>query len=218
MNKTGFGHVSQNQNLNTNRSLCTSSRLLKTRKFSKSVLSTSRDSRCREEIPQIPGCGTTLLSVHTIASLPHTTDTDSACVPRTFNPPESHPKPKPASKPSIQLHPSSPHLTARKMQLPPASVQAAWPTPNYIDPVTHGEANTTINGIFYPLVILVLLLRLYTRVRVSSSFGLNDTLILVALLPATIFFIVSLLAMEVYDWKRHWVSKEVPGACLFLRG
>lgn len=91
------------------------------------------------------------------------------------------------------------------MQIPPASVRASWPAPNYIDPVTHGPANIIVNAILYPLVILVLLLRVYTRVRVSGSFAINDVLILVALIPATVFFIVSLLADLAFDWERHQV-------------
>ena len=67
------------------------------------------------------------------------------------------------------------------MQLPPESVLASWPTPNYVDPVVRGDAVIVMNLVFYPIVLIVLLIRIFTRVTISKSFGSDDYLIVAAL-------------------------------------
>ena len=56
-------------------------------------------------------------------------------------------------------------------------VFAEWPTPNYLDPVKHGPALTVVNVLFFVLMTVVLTLRLYSKVIVKKSFGLDDVLI-----------------------------------------
>ncbi|KAA8571975.1 hypothetical protein EYC84_001916 [Monilinia fructicola] len=72
------------------------------------------------------------------------------------------------------------------MQQPPAWVIASWPKPNYVDPETHGWENVILN---------VVLLR--------ASFGADDVMILLAMVPTTAFFILSLLADLKFMWIRH---------------
>jgi hypothetical protein len=67
------------------------------------------------------------------------------------------------------------------MQLPPLSVIESWPTPNYVDPVVRGPENIILNLIFFPLVCLVIALRVFTRLRISKNFGIDDWLILASL-------------------------------------
>jgi hypothetical protein len=67
------------------------------------------------------------------------------------------------------------------MRLPPAKVLENWPTPNYINPVTHGDALLIVNSIFISLVIIIVALRLYTRLVIKRWFGLDDIFILLAL-------------------------------------
>jgi len=52
---------------------------------------------------------------------------------------------------------------------------------NDINPITRGNAIIIVNGIMYPFVILVIGIRVYTRIRISKSFGSDDYLILAAL-------------------------------------
>jgi Ca2+/Na+ antiporter len=59
----------------------------------------------------------------------------------------------------------------------------SWPTPNYTDPETRGPGVIYINSILYPLVLAVVGIRTYTRVFISRSFGLDDTFILLAMVP-----------------------------------
>lgn len=67
------------------------------------------------------------------------------------------------------------------MRLPPVSVLEEWPSPNYVDPVLRGPANITIIAIFFPLALLVVGIRIYTRIRLSKSFGIDDWFILATL-------------------------------------
>lgn len=66
------------------------------------------------------------------------------------------------------------------MRLPPASVLASWPAPNYVNPVRRGPAGQIVSIILAVAAAVVLAMRMYTRLRVVRSFGLDDVLILVA--------------------------------------
>jgi hypothetical protein len=73
------------------------------------------------------------------------------------------------------------------MRLPPASVLASWPTPNYDDPITRGDAGKIVGITLTVLVALILVVRIYTRLRVVRSFGLDDILILIAFVKLPLF-------------------------------
>lgn len=66
------------------------------------------------------------------------------------------------------------------MKLAPASVLASWPAPNYHDPVRRGPTGQIVSIILAVVAAVVLAMRMYTRLRVVRSFGLDDVLILVA--------------------------------------
>ncbi|KAF4631238.1 hypothetical protein G7Y89_g6889 [Cudoniella acicularis] len=89
------------------------------------------------------------------------------------------------------------------MQLPPLNVIVSWPTANYINPATRGWANVYVNIVLYPLVFIAIAIRVYTRLRISRSFGLDDWFIVVALLPTTAFMVMSLLTEQKFGWNRH---------------
>lgn len=72
------------------------------------------------------------------------------------------------------------HTTAT-MQLPPPSVMATWPKPNYEDPVTRGHGAIIVNVVCLSVALIVTLLRLYTRLRITCSPGLDDIFIVAAL-------------------------------------
>jgi hypothetical protein len=74
------------------------------------------------------------------------------------------------------------------MILPPLDVVESWPLPNYVDPITRGPANLVVNLVLFPLVCVLVALRLYTRLHISRSSGPDDWLILASLvrsLPST---------------------------------
>jgi hypothetical protein len=67
------------------------------------------------------------------------------------------------------------------MQAPSMSVILAWPTPNYIDPVTRGNENVVLNIVLYVFLTLFGALRLVTRTSIKGSFGADDALMIVAM-------------------------------------
>ncbi|KAF1958865.1 hypothetical protein CC80DRAFT_546189 [Byssothecium circinans] len=60
------------------------------------------------------------------------------------------------------------------MRLVPPEVLLSWPTPNYEDPVTRGNALLIVNSVFIAIVILIVALRLYTRIWIKQFFGTDD--------------------------------------------
>lgn len=65
------------------------------------------------------------------------------------------------------------------MRVPPASVVASWPEPNYTDPVTRGNALLIVNVIFQTLATIAVVGRLYSR-YVKKWFGIDDGMIIMA--------------------------------------
>lgn len=62
----------------------------------------------------------------------------------------------------------------------PLSTLQNWPTPNYVNPERRGPAATIVVSVLLGLVTLILIIRIYTRVRISRGFGLDDVLIIFA--------------------------------------
>ncbi|KAI9763863.1 MAG: hypothetical protein M1840_009047 [Geoglossum simile] len=65
----------------------------------------------------------------------------------------------------------------------PIDVVLSWPKPNYVNPVRRGPALLIVNGILLPIAMAVVIARLYTRLRVVRSAGLDDLFIGLALVP-----------------------------------
>ena len=63
----------------------------------------------------------------------------------------------------------------------PPEVILSWPTPNYTNPETRGNALVVINSILIIVVAIVVALRLYVRLVVKRWFGTDDALIILAL-------------------------------------
>ncbi|KAI0382987.1 integral membrane protein [Hypomontagnella monticulosa] len=96
------------------------------------------------------------------------------------------------------------------MQLPPASVQASWPPPNYHDPETRGHLGMVVGVVLVILVTIILAIRLYTRKWLTRGFGLDDVFIIAAYFPATAFTIIGIAQEEGCHWNRHTWDVE-PG-------
>ncbi|TVY83554.1 hypothetical protein LSUE1_G005195 [Lachnellula suecica] len=103
------------------------------------------------------------------------------------------------------------------MQLPSLEILASWPAPNYIDPETRGWSNAVVNIVLYPLVCIALGLRVYTRLRISRSFGWDDWLILLSFFPTSAFMVVSLLSEFSLKWNRHVWDVPIPDIVLGLK-
>lgn len=89
------------------------------------------------------------------------------------------------------------------MQLPPLAIMASWPKPNYVDPTTRGHGVLIVNIVCISLAFLVVILRLYTRLRITYSAGIDDALILIGLAFSIAMIIVTSLATEDWGWNRH---------------
>lgn len=65
------------------------------------------------------------------------------------------------------------------MPLIPVEVYTHWPTPNYVNPTSRGHGMSIVSGIFLPLSVVVVCLRVY-RTKQVRQFGWDDGLIVMA--------------------------------------
>jgi hypothetical protein len=63
----------------------------------------------------------------------------------------------------------------------PQEVYDAWPKPNYVNPETRGHAFYFVSSISLAAAAISVCLRLWTRIYVRRYFGLDDLLIVLAL-------------------------------------
>ncbi|KAK2865127.1 hypothetical protein FQN49_003887 [Arthroderma sp. PD_2] len=90
------------------------------------------------------------------------------------------------------------------MQLPPYSVIASWPIPNYENPPeVHGPAIIIMTAIFMPLMLGVIGIRVFTRIRILRSFGWDDIFIIAAAVPTLGCGIITVTAAITLGWNRH---------------
>ncbi|KAM5476056.1 hypothetical protein MauCBS54593_000739 [Microsporum audouinii] len=90
------------------------------------------------------------------------------------------------------------------MQLPPSSVIASWPYPNYKNPKeVHGPAIIIMTAIFMPLMLAIIGIRIFTRIRILRSFGWDDIFIIAAALPTLGCGIITVTAAITLGWNRH---------------
>ncbi|KAJ5833717.1 hypothetical protein N7474_002028 [Penicillium riverlandense] len=98
------------------------------------------------------------------------------------------------------------------MKSPPMSVLETWPTPNYIDPPTRGHGVLVVNVVCISLAFLVVLLRIFTRLRITCSAGVDDVLVVIGLAFSVGMAVVTSIATEEWGWNRHiW---DIPPAWL----
>ncbi|QSZ37460.1 hypothetical protein DSL72_008558 [Monilinia vaccinii-corymbosi] len=86
----------------------------------------------------------------------------------------------------------------------PPEPMVNWPAPNYENPVTFGPILYIVHAVLYPLAVIMLGLRTYTRLYITKSFGLDDILALISIIPITGFAILSMLVVSpVVGWNVH---------------
>lgn len=90
------------------------------------------------------------------------------------------------------------------MQFPPVEVLQSWPKSNYSNPSeVRGPSVLISTYVFVPLVIILVGLRLYTRLHISKYFGADDVLIVAAALPILTFGILTIPGVLKFGWTRH---------------
>lgn len=90
------------------------------------------------------------------------------------------------------------------MQLPPDSVLASWPEPNYLNPTElRGPGLLFTVCFFFPIAFLSVVLRIITRVRISRNFGLEDIFLIPATLSAFGCTLLTAMGAKKWGWIRH---------------
>jgi hypothetical protein len=67
------------------------------------------------------------------------------------------------------------------MRNPPPEVMATWPEPNHVDPQHRGPALLIVETSIMSVAILTLMARLYVRIFKVNKHGLDDWLMLAAM-------------------------------------
>jgi hypothetical protein len=90
------------------------------------------------------------------------------------------------------------------MQLPPIEVYSSWPLPNYEHPSeVRGPAILVLTFIFVPLLVILVALRAYTRLRLTNNFDYDDVAIVAAVFPTLACASVTVYAVMHIGWNRH---------------
>lgn len=104
------------------------------------------------------------------------------------------------------------------MQLPPTEVFLSWPRANYEHPSEiRGPAILIITVIAVPILLALVALRVYTRLRLTKNFGPDDTAIVAALVPTLGCAVLSLVAVRYHGWDRHVWDVPVPEIYMALK-
>ncbi|CAG8983868.1 hypothetical protein HYALB_00005506 [Hymenoscyphus albidus] len=96
------------------------------------------------------------------------------------------------------------------MQIPPASVLQSWPKPNTVNPETRGNAKLILNIVLYSILFCFMSIRIFTRTYLRKIFGADDIFILLAMIPTTAFFVISIVADTKLYWTLH--SYDIPAS------
>ncbi|KAK8100517.1 uncharacterized protein PG998_008085 [Apiospora kogelbergensis] len=94
------------------------------------------------------------------------------------------------------------------MKFPPPEVIASWPEPNYENPRSQGPAAEITVYILTGIVTIMIAIRMYTRIHITKSFGMDDAFMLVAYLFATVFTGIAILAERTVGWGVHIYDVE----------
>ncbi|RDW78748.1 uncharacterized protein DSM5745_05600 [Aspergillus mulundensis] len=89
------------------------------------------------------------------------------------------------------------------MQLPPLEVILSWPTPNYIDPPTRSHAVLITSIVFLILSTITTVLRIYVRLRITRTAGLDDIMAVLGLGFGIGMSVILCIATENWGWVRH---------------
>ncbi|KAF4973030.1 hypothetical protein FZEAL_9434 [Fusarium zealandicum] len=95
------------------------------------------------------------------------------------------------------------------MRNPPLEVVATWPTPNYDNPEHRGPALLIVELTIMSVAIITLLARLYVRMFKVNKSGLDDWLMLAAMVFGIGVTVCVILSAQLYGWNIHvWDLKE----------
>ncbi|GAB7347200.1 hypothetical protein MBLNU459_g3308t1 [Dothideomycetes sp. NU459] len=84
----------------------------------------------------------------------------------------------------------------------PAALLAAWPEPNYAHPERRGPELTIVAIALLAIASVFVALRVYVRAFMLRSFGIDDWLITIGMLPAVALAVASVISTY-YGWNEH---------------
>ncbi|RKF56993.1 putative integral membrane protein [Golovinomyces cichoracearum] len=90
------------------------------------------------------------------------------------------------------------------MQLPTKSQVESWPSPNYTYPVSRHYENTIITCAILPITIQVAALRIFSKIRLSRYWGVDDTMMIASLVPTLSYVILGLIWDSKTGWRHTW--------------
>ncbi|KAF2856275.1 hypothetical protein T440DRAFT_104161 [Plenodomus tracheiphilus IPT5] len=96
------------------------------------------------------------------------------------------------------------------MRSPPPSVLKTWPKPNYVDPVTRGNALMIIELTLLPIAMIVVFLRMWIRISWLKKSWWDDYLMIVAMVFSIGTTVLVILATQLYGWDKHVWDLTVP--------
>src|ERR1700761_7762705 len=85
----------------------------------------------------------------------------------------------------------------------PPSVIDSWPTPNYVNPPTRGPALEYICIVFGVLAVVIVCVRIYSRLSITRALGWDDFLIVVGLAVSIAMSVMVIVANKLYFSGRH---------------
>ncbi|POS83334.1 hypothetical protein EPUL_004744 [Erysiphe pulchra] len=90
------------------------------------------------------------------------------------------------------------------MQLPAASQQELWPTPDLAHPVSRGNENFVITLGILPLSFIVVGLRIFSRTKLYRRWAIDDSLMIASLLPTIAYSTLGLAWNSTISWLHIW--------------
>jgi hypothetical protein len=88
----------------------------------------------------------------------------------------------------------------------PPEIIATFPKPNYVNPETHGPGLMVASGLLSGVGIIVVGARLYARFCITKAPGIDDLLIILALIFGLTLSILVMLGNQIYYNGYHvWV-------------
>lgn len=102
---------------------------------------------------------------------------------------------------------SSDKTTNIIMQLPPPAVLAKFPRPNYVNPETKGASLLITNVVMLSVSLVVVGIRIYTRLFISRNFGWDDFFILLAFVSRSSDSIYHIHPTDYHERLGFWQSQ-----------
>jgi hypothetical protein len=91
---------------------------------------------------------------------------------------------------------------------PPPEVLLSWPTPNTVNPDNRGWGGSIVIIVVLAITTIVYVARIWARLAIGKNFGLDDTLITVAMIPLFGLVISSVLGRNDAALKSHHADTD----------